>query len=83
MLTLPSLGEMDRGMAGRIFLCVTPADMRKGFDSLAALVRDYRMRPAKHRCWAGAHNSALSTGRPLGSTCTSVDKGSLRRRQST
>jgi transposase len=31
---------MDQGMAGRIFLCVTPADMRKGFDSLAALVRD-------------------------------------------
>jgi transposase len=40
MLTLPSLGEMDRGMVGRIFLCTTPADMRKGFDSLAALVRD-------------------------------------------
>lgn len=41
MLRLPSLGEMDRGMASRIFLCVIPADMRKGFDSLAALVRDY------------------------------------------
>jgi transposase len=41
VLRLPSLGEMDRGMAARIFLCVMPADMRKGFDSLAAVVRDY------------------------------------------
>lgn len=40
MLSLPSLGEMDRGMAQQIYLCTTPADMRKGFDSLAALVKD-------------------------------------------
>lgn len=40
MLRLPSLGEMDRGMNARIYLCTTPADMRKGFDSLAMLVRD-------------------------------------------
>jgi transposase len=40
MLRLPSLGEMDRGMSARIYLCTTPADMRKGFDSLAMLVRD-------------------------------------------
>jgi transposase len=41
MLKLPDLRELDRGLAGRVFLCVAPADMRKGFDSLAALVRDY------------------------------------------
>jgi len=41
MLRLPSLGEIDRGVACRIYLCTTPADMRKGFDSLAALVKDY------------------------------------------
>lgn len=41
MLRLPSLGEMDQGMAHQIYLCTTPADMRKGFDSLAALVKDY------------------------------------------
>jgi transposase len=41
MLSLPSLGEMDRGMAYQIYLCTAPADMRKGFDSLAALVKDY------------------------------------------
>lgn len=40
MLKLPSLGEMDRAMSGRMFLCAAAADMRKGFDSLAALVRD-------------------------------------------
>jgi transposase len=41
MLKLPSLGEMDRGVSVRIHLCTTVADMRKGFDSLAGLVRDY------------------------------------------
>jgi transposase len=41
MLRLPNLGEMDRGMAQGIYLCTAPADMRKGFDSLAALVRDH------------------------------------------
>ncbi len=40
MLKLPELRDLDRGLAGRVFLCTTPADMRKGFDSLAALVRD-------------------------------------------
>ena len=41
MLRLPSLGELDRGMAGRIYLCTSPTDMRKGFDTLAALVKEF------------------------------------------
>jgi len=41
MLKLPTLGELDRGLAVRIYLCTTPTDMRKGFDSLAALVREH------------------------------------------
>jgi transposase len=41
MIRLPSLGDMDRGMAARIYLCTSPADMRKGFDSLAALVEKF------------------------------------------
>ena len=41
MLKLPDLSDLDRGLAGRVFLCAAPADMRKGFDSLAALVRDH------------------------------------------
>jgi transposase len=41
MLRLPSLGELDNGLGVRIYLYTAPADMRKGFDSLAALVRDY------------------------------------------
>jgi transposase len=40
MLKLPSLGELDRGLSVRIYLCTAPADMRKGFDRLAALVRE-------------------------------------------
>jgi transposase len=41
MLKLPSLLELDRGMSARIYYCAAPADMRKGFDSLAAMVRDH------------------------------------------
>jgi transposase len=41
MLRLPSLGELDAGVGVRIYLCTSPTDMRKGFDTLAALVRDY------------------------------------------
>jgi transposase len=41
MLRLPSLGELDRGMSGRIYLCTSPTDMRKGFDTLAALVKEF------------------------------------------
>ena len=40
MLRLPSLGELDRGLGIRIYLCTSPTDMRKGFDTLAVLVRD-------------------------------------------
>lgn len=41
MLKLPSLGELDHGVGVRIYLCTTPADMRKGFDTLAACVREH------------------------------------------
>ncbi len=41
MLRLPSLGELDRGLGVRVYLCTSPTDMRKGFDTLAALVRDF------------------------------------------
>ncbi len=41
MLKLPSLGEMDHAMAVRIYLATGCTDMRKGFDSLAALVREH------------------------------------------
>ena len=43
MITLPSLGEMDRasGLRGvRVWLALEPADMRCGFDRLAALARE-------------------------------------------
>ena len=40
MLKLPTLGEMDRALTVRVYLAAGPTDMRKGFDSLAALVRD-------------------------------------------
>jgi transposase len=39
MLSLPSLGELDQGLRVRVFLCTSPTDMRKGFDTLAVLVR--------------------------------------------
>ncbi len=42
MIRLPSLGEMDRdaGLRGvRIWLATAPADMRCGFDRLAALAQ--------------------------------------------
>jgi transposase len=40
MLRLPSLDELDQGLRVRVFLCTSPTDMRKGFDTLAVLVRD-------------------------------------------
>lgn len=41
MLRLPSLGEMDRTLSVKVYLATGPTDMRKGFDSLAALVREH------------------------------------------
>lgn len=41
MLKLPSLGEIDRTLAVKVYLATGSTDMRKGFDSLAALVRDH------------------------------------------
>jgi transposase len=41
MLNLPTLGEMDRTLAVKVYLATGSTDMRKGFDSLAALVRDH------------------------------------------
>ena len=41
MLRLPSLGEMDRALSVRIYLASGCTDMRKGFDTLAALVKDF------------------------------------------
>ena len=40
-MRLPSLGEMDQGMPAKIYFSTAPTDMRKGFDSLAALVKDF------------------------------------------
>lgn len=40
MLKLPSLGELDHTLGVRVYLCTATTDMRKGFDTLSALVRD-------------------------------------------
>ena len=40
MLRLPSLGELDQGLRVRVYLCTSTTDMRKGFDTLAVVVRD-------------------------------------------
>jgi len=41
MLTFPSLSAMDQSLHVGVYLCTAPTDMRKGFDTLAALVRDH------------------------------------------
>ena len=41
MLSLPRLDQLDSGMPVGIYLCAEPTDMRKGFDTLAVLVRDF------------------------------------------
>ena len=41
MLTFPSLRAMDQSLQVGVYLCTTPTDMRKGFDTLAGLVRDH------------------------------------------
>ena len=40
MITLPSLRAMDGQMPVRVFMCLTPTNMRCGFDTLAQLVRE-------------------------------------------
>jgi transposase len=40
MLTFPSLGALDRSLHVGVYLCTAPTDMRKGFDTLAALVQE-------------------------------------------
>jgi transposase len=40
MLRLPSLGDLDQDLRVRVYLCTSPTDMRKGFDTLAVLVRE-------------------------------------------
>lgn len=39
MLSFPTLGSLDQSLTISVYLCTTPTDMRKGFDSLAAMVR--------------------------------------------
>lgn len=39
MIGLPSLSQLDQSAAARIWLCVAPTDMRRGFDRLAELAR--------------------------------------------
>lgn len=41
MLKLPTLGELDSGLSVRVHLCTSAVDMRKGFDTLAALIREH------------------------------------------
>ena len=38
MIALPSLSQLDRASATRIWLCTGPTDMRRGFDRLAEQV---------------------------------------------
>lgn len=40
MIRIPSLTEMDRASATRIWLCTGPTDMRRGFDRLAEQAKD-------------------------------------------
>ena len=41
MLKLPSLGELDRSALVHIYLCAQPADMRRGFDTLSAQIKEF------------------------------------------
>lgn len=40
MIRLPSLAELDRATAVRIWLCTAPTDMRRGFDRLAEQAKE-------------------------------------------
>jgi transposase len=39
MIALPSLSQLDRASSTRIWLCLGPTDMRRGFDRLAEQAR--------------------------------------------
>lgn len=39
MIVLPSLSQLDQASTTRIWLCVGPTDMRRGFDRLAEQAR--------------------------------------------
>lgn len=41
MLMLPRLSALDESLSVGVYLCTAPTDMRKGFDSLAALVSQH------------------------------------------
>ena len=41
MLTFPSLGALDQSLRVGVYLCTAPTDMRKGFDTLAAQVKEF------------------------------------------
>jgi transposase len=41
MLVLPRLSALDESLSVGVYLCTAPTDMRKGFDSLAALVTEH------------------------------------------
>jgi transposase len=41
MLTFPSLTALDQSLRVGVYLCTAPTDMRKGFDTLAALVKNH------------------------------------------
>ena len=41
MLMLPRLSALDESLSVGVYLCTAPTDMRKGFDSLAALVTEH------------------------------------------
>jgi transposase len=39
MIAMPSLSQLDRAASMRIWLCIGPTDMRRGFDRLAEQAR--------------------------------------------
>jgi hypothetical protein len=74
-----SLGELDQGVGVRIYLCTAPTDMRKGFDSLAALVsnRPTGWKPVHKQSWGCAADGRQS-GRfslPLASRVRGTRRG--------
>ena len=45
MIHLPSLAQLDGAAQTRIWLCLEPTDMRRGFDRLAEQARQVTRRP--------------------------------------